>query len=500
MLRVSRQGLAVVASISLLAIASTAAEAARLAAQCQTVKELGQVHCDVRAFDYLPHEQLLYSSVTVTRGDGRTITPQSVELFDKSNLSSVWLFLVQETAHPKDSVRALAPLTRAEGKRRYGIAAFSDRVQVLAPLGASENDIRLAENKVSFRQDANTQLYYATKDAITRLANYTIDGKPAERKALVLFADGRSDSESYVETQKKEIADLAKQKNVMIYGVFSEGSRSNAGNIQELVEATNGVRINCRSQGAPRCVMPSDYAGRFHDYLENGLVLKFAAADLPDKSEITITVNYASAPPARAERVSVRPGPQISDLPWWQQPIEWANQNKVSAGAITMLMGLLVLGAAMMAWRQRRIPVQGGEGRDDHERTERHDGDRPTVITDGDTIIMTPTNDRNPPQHIYGWLQFLDASSTRVPIGTTSVRIGRHEDNDIRLQNKTVHRQHAVLHRTPHGGFTIQDLGGSNGVLVNNKRRQQAELTDGDLIELGEVRVRFFSNPQPTAH
>ena len=40
----------------------------------------------------------------------------------------------------------------------------------------------------------------------------------------------------------------------------------------------------------------------------------------------------------------------------------------------------------------------------------------------------------------------------------------------------------------------IRDLGGDNGVVVNNIKQQTHELNDGDLVELGEVRLRFRVN------
>jgi len=76
------------------------------------------------------------------------------------------------------------------------------------------------------------------------------------------------------------------------------------------------------------------------------------------------------------------------------------------------------------------------------------------------------------------------------------IRIGRHEDNDIQLVSQTVHRYHAVLHVTPRQQFVLTDLSGpeGNGVLVNDSRVEQVELAPGDVIELGETKLRFSLN------
>lgn len=77
------------------------------------------------------------------------------------------------------------------------------------------------------------------------------------------------------------------------------------------------------------------------------------------------------------------------------------------------------------------------------------------------------------------------------------IRIGRHQDNDIRIPDKTVHRFHALIHRTEDAGFVITDLSGhdGNGVRVNGTRLTEARLADGDVIELGKVQLTFERDP-----
>ncbi len=47
--------------------------------------------------------------------------------------------------------------------------------------------------------------------------------------------------------------------------------------------------------------------------------------------------------------------------------------------------------------------------------------------------------------------------------------------------------------------FVIRDLGGENGVIVNKIKQESHELNDGDLVELGEVRLRFRANMERTS-
>ena len=97
---------------------------------------------------------------------------------------------------------------------------------------------------------------------------------------------------------------------------------------------------------------------------------------------------------------------------------------------------------------------------------------------------------------IRGQEPLLDVVGDRAsshPVRGNMIRIGRHEENDIRLASQTVHRYHAVVHLAPEQGYVITDLSGpeGNGVLVNSERVDHASLVAGDLIELGDVRMRF---------
>lgn len=75
------------------------------------------------------------------------------------------------------------------------------------------------------------------------------------------------------------------------------------------------------------------------------------------------------------------------------------------------------------------------------------------------------------------------------------VHIGRELDNTLRLPDPSVSRHHCVV-RSTEGGFEIQDLQSSNGVLINGSRVQASPLRDGDRITLGQLHLTF-SSPQP---
>ena len=78
-----------------------------------------------------------------------------------------------------------------------------------------------------------------------------------------------------------------------------------------------------------------------------------------------------------------------------------------------------------------------------------------------------------------------------IPLGHETVRIGRGLGADLRLDESSVSRRHAILVAGP-DGVRILDDRSSNGTLVNGRRVQQADLANGDVIVIGRVVLRFL--------
>jgi pSer/pThr/pTyr-binding forkhead associated (FHA) protein/tetratricopeptide (TPR) repeat protein len=70
--------------------------------------------------------------------------------------------------------------------------------------------------------------------------------------------------------------------------------------------------------------------------------------------------------------------------------------------------------------------------------------------------------------------------------------VGRTPENDIILNHKSISRHHAKIVREG-DRYVILDLESANGVRVGGVEHDRVDLQTGDLIELGEVRLRFLS-------
>jgi pSer/pThr/pTyr-binding forkhead associated (FHA) protein len=74
-----------------------------------------------------------------------------------------------------------------------------------------------------------------------------------------------------------------------------------------------------------------------------------------------------------------------------------------------------------------------------------------------------------------------------LPSGWT--RIGRSGAADLRLDDATVSRRHALIVRTPEDELRALDDRSLNGLFVNGERVDWTPLSDGDELEIGRYRL-----------
>ena len=113
--------------------------------------------------------------------------------------------------------------------------------------------------------------------------------------------------------------------------------------------------------------------------------------------------------------------------------------------------------------------------------------DHIAVAITGDTVNHPAAR----PAHAF--VEVVGSAETRFAIPHDMLRIGREEDNDIRIPSNAVHRYHAAIYREHRDDWHIADLSGTdgNGIRVNGQRCSDARLNDGDVIDLGPGRLRF---------
>lgn len=87
---------------------------------------------------------------------------------------------------------------------------------------------------------------------------------------------------------------------------------------------------------------------------------------------------------------------------------------------------------------------------------------------------------------------------TTVNLVREEYRMGRGDENPIRLTERNISRRHAVIRRTP-GGFSITDAGSMCGTFVNGVRvHREQPLGHRDLVQLGDYRIEVVDEALDT--
>jgi FhaA, N-terminal domain/FHA domain len=85
----------------------------------------------------------------------------------------------------------------------------------------------------------------------------------------------------------------------------------------------------------------------------------------------------------------------------------------------------------------------------------------------------------------------LAVAGRRLLLAPTGGTVGRSRDCDVVLDDVGVSRRHADIRPGP-DGWTIEDLGSTNGLLVNGRSvRGRQPLHPGDRVELGSTEIIF---------
>jgi len=409
-------------------------------------------------------EPATVQSVKVTLKDRREPLDTTYTPFDirKDTLSVMFLIQILEPARSRTAQQIADTVLKItetrEPNRRFAAYSFANDLTPLAGFDATKADFEKSIRNVR-SVSLPTQLYQTTLEAVLKLAK-----EPGTRKALVILGDGNSDDTGYAHEQ---VVAAAKQAGVTIHAlgfveVASEMPRFQL--LRRLAEDTGGFRRELRQARDGRFTVTPKFT---QDVLENGGTLQIALREPPGPVTLALQADIGGGKTETAEQALLLPTPAVKPLPvvqpvpptWEERTAAWIKDNRYISYALGLGLLLASLGFLLFAFGRR------------------------------------PNRDATKPKTTYGWLEMLDGNATRYPLQMTNVRIGRHSDNDVCLQNDSISRRHAVLHfNADSKRFKITDLGTENGVIVNKVRHTSQDLNDGDLIELGEVRLRFRTN------
>ncbi len=74
------------------------------------------------------------------------------------------------------------------------------------------------------------------------------------------------------------------------------------------------------------------------------------------------------------------------------------------------------------------------------------------------------------------------------------VRIGRNAKNEVRIDNRSISAEHALIVHDPNGRHFIEDLDSTNGTTLNGKKVTRHPLRANDVIGFGKYYLKFLED------
>src|SRR6266446_5271439 len=84
-----------------------------------------------------------------------------------------------------------------------------------------------------------------------------------------------------------------------------------------------------------------------------------------------------------------------------------------------------------------------------------------------------------------------------IPLTKERTTIGRKPHNDIQIDNLAVSGEHAVIVTILNDSF-LEDLGSTNGTVVNGNPIKKHFLQNNDVVELGKYKLKFVGEAAPS--
>jgi hypothetical protein len=83
-------------------------------------------------------------------------------------------------------------------------------------------------------------------------------------------------------------------------------------------------------------------------------------------------------------------------------------------------------------------------------------------------------------------------NGSRHALSPPGLVVGRGSEADLRINDPGVSRRHAEFRVSDHGGRTevsVVDLGSTNGTMIGRRRIDEADLSDGDTVRVGNTDI-----------
>lgn len=331
-----------------------------------------------------------------------------------------------------------AVIRSAKPHQQIGLAEFDSDIRVLSPIGADLSSLQKTSQSLKATGSA-TEFYKNILAAIDILAR-----SGGERKGLIILSDGKDEDRAY---KIEDVLKVAKENNISILSLGYLEKQQDTPFLQtlkRLAEETHGLYFDVTDSGG---LLPENLAISPFAFIEKGGRLTYQLPKIYEAYKVNLSLGRAN----NDKIVLSNDVSPIDNRTNWESLTDFVISNWILVVVSFLASASLLFGVGYFIIKRVRKskPV------------------------------------------LYATLIELNGVGTKYAIQQTAIRLGRGEDNDIRLLNDSISSHHAEIHRRREGDFFIVDLGSTNGIYINNEKIHQSELKNNDIIELGEVRLRF---------
>ena len=380
-------------------------------------------------------------------GTAVQIPAKSLAAYPSPQQSTAVLFLVdvsdpkrKNTVEKKNAAAIAGMLANIKPHQKVGLAVFDSELTVLAPISADVLAVVAAAKSVK-ASGGSTEFY---KNVLSAIA--TLQKTDASRKGLIIMSDGKAEDTAY---KHEDAIKAARDAGVVILGMGYTERPSDSPSLQtikKLADETYGVYFDATTQA-----LPAAQAGKPFSFVEQGGRFSLPVATVRGLQPVILTLRLNEGSPLELKTEVDFPDRRTQN----ELAIDFGKQYwPALLAGLFFFMGIVFVFLRFL--RRRRLAAK--------------------------------------PFPPYALLTEMAGSGTQYSLTKTAVRIGRSTANDICLNNDSISSSHAEITRHRTGVVHIVDLASANGVYVNDTKATQLELHDGDVIELGEVRLRFTAH------
>lgn len=429
-----------VAVASLILFASSSAmsiERPFIRGSCEFQESSGRMNCD-----YQYDQSLSVKSMSLKVGGRDIQIPEDgLVKYPGQKQKTAILFMVDVsdparriTVEERNLKNILELVSVKKAYQDVGIASFDSNFELLAPIG---DDVpAFAKSVMSLKAKGQATEFYKSI-----LAGIDVLSKSeASRKVLVLLSDGKDEDRAY---KFEDVVKAANTSHVQILALGYSERPSDTPYLQtlkKLADQTHGVYIDVSSGRFPDKFLTSPF-----EFSESGGLVSFDATPFHNKQLVILNL---MADDKKLADIEIE-----ADFPD-NRNVAMKILDFILDGWYYFIVILIVIAGVIYLSQKRKL-----------------------------SMPLT-----------YAVIDAMDGSGSRYRLARDAVRIGRSTNNDIVLANDSISTHHAEIHRRRNGDVYIVDLASTNGVYINNEKISTASIKDDDVIELGEVRLRFNLN------